>query len=68
MHIKQSSNIATKFMDPNPLNRVVFGTSGMGPVTKNLDRLSDPANELMRKDVIGRTSALIQFVVARCPS
>ena len=69
MHIKQSSHMATKFIEPNPLNRVVFGTSDMGPATKNLARLSDPANELRRKDIIGRASTFIEeWVVVRCPS
>ena len=45
-----------KFIDPNPLNRVVFGTIGMGPDTKNLARLNDPPNELRRKERIGRGS------------
>ena len=67
MHIKQSRKIATKFIDPNPFNRVVFGTSGTGPTTKNLARLNDPAKELMRKDVIGMASAPSQLLDVRYP-
>ena len=67
MHIKQSRKIATKFTDPNPLSRVVFGTSGMGPATKNFARLNDPANALRRKDTIGRASECCQLVATRYP-
>ena len=68
MHIKQSRKMATKFMDPNPSNRVVFGTSGTGPATKNLARPNDPANELMRREIMGRTSVLNQSTGMRCPT
>ena len=68
MHIKQRRKMATKFIDPNPSNKVVFGTSGTGPDTKNLARLNDPANELIRKEIIGRISVLSQSTGIRAPS
>ena len=62
MHIMQSRKMATKFMDPSPSNKVVFGTSGTGPTTKNLARLNDPVTELRRKVTMGRTSSVLQFL------
>jgi len=66
--MRQSRKIATKFTDPNPLNKVVFDTSGIGPDTKNLARLNDPANELMRKEIIGTVLAFMPSVDVRSPS
>ena len=63
MLIKQSRKMATKFIDPNPSNRVVFGTSGTGPATKNLAKLYAPAKELRRKDIMGTASELCQLIV-----
>ena len=63
MLIKQSRKMATKFIDPNPSNRVVFGTSGTGPATKNLAKLYAPAKELRRKDITGTASELRQLIV-----
>ena len=63
MHIRQRRKMATKFIDPNPSNRVVFGTSGTGPTTKNLAKLNAPAKELRRKDITGMTSELCQLIV-----
>ena len=63
MHIKHIRKMATKFIDPNPSNRVVFGKSGTGPATKNLAKLYAPAKELRRKDITGTASELCQLIV-----
>ena len=68
MHIKHIRKIATKFIDPNPSNRVVFGTSGTGPATKNLAKLYAPAKELRKKDITGITSELCQLIVDLSPN
>ena len=68
MHIKHSRKMATKFIDPNPSNRVVFGTSGTGPATKNLAKLYAPAKELRRKEITGTASELCQLIVDLYPS
>ena len=67
VHNKQRKKTARKFIDPNPSNRVVFGTSGTGPDTKNFARLKDPDNELRRKEAIGKASGLSQSTGVRNP-
>ena len=55
--------MATKFIDPNPSNRVVLGTIGTGPATKNLAKLYAPAKALRRKEITGTASELCQLIV-----